>query len=91
MAYSKSEKKTHAGPNQTPSQNAAKEKKRKADYIARQKKASLPQDLNSQLERTAARMTKKTKPATRQQLKESKGRQASEKNPVYVKNRKNKK
>jgi hypothetical protein len=61
MAYSKSEKKTHAGPNQTPSQNAAKEKKRKADYIAKQKKQNQPKPrgLNEKLGRAAKRMNKK--------------------------------
>ena len=88
MAYSKSEKKTHAGPNKSPRQIETANKKRKADYIAKQKKASLPQDLNSRIARVGS---KKTTAPTPQQLKKVKGRQASEKNPVYMRNLKNKK
>ena len=95
MAYSKSEKKTHAGPNKSPRQIETANKKRKADYIAKQKRAKEDAadrgSFISKALRLVERGKKKTAPLTPAQRKKVKGRQASEKNPVYMRNLKNKK
>ena len=94
MAYSKSEKKTHAGPNKSPRQIETANKKRKADYIAKQKKAKEDRAEGNDVISRGLRLierSKKRKAPTPQQLKKVKGRQASEKNPVYMRNLKNKK